>query len=184
MPRWPLIASAAVVLGALSGAAAYQHVAPRQDERNGEWQEIAWPFPRDGWPAGKAFRCGVAACGAEVEVYVRPKVGFCNCDRGVADDEEVDRVADLDLLSEHFAPRAPGDVVRIADMPGRIRAYDLKMSGGLRHAAIGIAVSHRCDLLVAVVHGRGDVPEMRRAALDFLATREMTRWAMAAMEGR
>jgi hypothetical protein len=184
MRRWPVIASAIVALGALSGAAAYQHVAPRQDERTGAWQEIAWPFPRDGWPAGKAFRCGVAACGTEVEVYVRPKIGFCNCDRGVADDDEVDRVADLDLLSEHFAPRAPGDVVRIADMPGRIRAYDLKMSGGLRHAAIGVAVSRRCDLLVAVVHGRGDVSEMRRAALDFLATREMTRWATAAMEGR
>ena len=72
------------------------------------WQEIAWPFPRDGWPAGKAFRCGVAACGGEVELYVRPKMGFCNCDRGVADDDEVDRVADLDLMSEHFAPLAPG----------------------------------------------------------------------------
>ena len=69
-------------------------------------------------------------------------------------------------------------------MAGRIRTYDLKMSGGLRHTAIGVAVSRRCDLLVAVAHGRGDVPEMRRAALDFLATREMTRWAMAAMEGR
>ena len=99
---------------------------------NGGWQEIAWPFPRDGWPAGKAFRCGVAACGGEVELYVRPKMGFCNCDRGVADDDEVDRVADLDLMSEHFAPLAPGDVVRVADMPGRIRAYDLKMSDGLR----------------------------------------------------
>jgi hypothetical protein len=184
MPRWPAIALAIVALGALSGAAAYQHVAPRQNERTGAWQEIAWPFPRDGWPAGKAFRCGVAACGAEVEVYVRSKMGFCNCDRGVADDDEVDRVADLDLLSEHFVPRAPGDVVRIADMPGRIRAYDLKMSGGSRHTAIGVAVSRRCDLLVAVAHGRGDAPEMRRAALDFLATSEMTRWAMAAMEGR
>ena len=183
MHRWPVIASAIVALGALSGAAAYQHVAPRQDERTGAWREIAWPFPRDGWPAGNAFRCGVA-CGAEVEVYVRPKLGFCNCDRGVADDDEVDRVADLDLLSEHFAPRAPGDVVRIADMPGRIRAYDLKMPGGLQHTAIGVALSRRCDLLVAVAHGRGDVSEMRRAALDFLATREMTRWAMAAMEGR
>jgi hypothetical protein len=189
MRRWPLIASAIVALGALSGAAAYQHAAPRQDEqkqgeRNGAWQEIAWPFPRDGWPAGKAFRCGVAACGGEVEVYVRPKIGFCNCDRGVADDDEVDRVADLDLLSERFAPVAPGDVVRIADMPGRIRAYDLKMSDGLRHAAFGIAVARRCDLLVAVAHGKGDAPEVRRAALDFLATGEMTRWVMAAMEGR
>jgi hypothetical protein len=184
MPRWPLIASAIVALGALSGAAAYQHVAPRQDEGRGAWQEIVWPFPRDGWPAGKAFRCGVAACGGEVEVYVRPKMGFCNCDRGVTDDDEVDRVADLDLLSERFAPIAPGDVVGIADMPGRIRAYDLKMSGSLRHTAIGIAVSRRCDLLVAVAHGKGDAPEMRRAALAFLATGEMTRWMTAAMEGR
>jgi hypothetical protein len=54
----------------------------------------------------------------------------------------------------------------------------------LRHTAIGVAVSRRCDLLVAVAHGRHDAPEMRRAALDFLATSEMTRWAMAAMEGR
>jgi hypothetical protein len=184
MPRWPLIASAVVVLGALSGAAAYQHAGPRQDERNGEWQEIAWPFPRDGWPAGKAFRCGAAACGSEVEVYVRPKMGFCNCDRGVADDDEVDRVADLDLMSERFAPLAPGDVIRIADMPGRIRAYDLNMSDGLRHSAIGVAVSRRCDLLVAVAHGKGEASEVRRAALDFLARSEMTRWAMAAMEGR
>ena len=184
MSRWPLIVSAAVALGALSGAAAYQHVAPRHHERNGGWQEIAWPFPRDGWPAGNAFRCGAAACGGEVEVYVRPKMGFCNCDRGVADDDEVDRVADLDLMSERFAPIAPGDAVRIADMPGRIRAYDLTMSDGLRHTAVGVAVSRRCDLLVAVAHSKGDAPEMRRAALDFLATREMTRWVMAAMEGR
>ena len=31
------------------------------------WREIAWPFPRDGWPAGRAFRCDAAACGDEVE---------------------------------------------------------------------------------------------------------------------
>jgi hypothetical protein len=184
MPRWPLIASAMVALGALSGAAAYQHAGPRQHERNGGWQEIAWPFPRDGWPAGKAFRCGVAACGGEVELYVRPKIGFCNCDRGVADDDEIDRVADLDLLSERFAPIAPGDVVGVADMPGRIRAYDLTMSDGSRHVAYGVAVARRCDLLVAVAHGKGASPELRRAALEFLATREMTRWVMAAMEGR
>jgi hypothetical protein len=184
MRRWPLIASAIVALGALSGAAAYQQVTPRHHERKGAWQEIAWPFPRDGWPAGKAFRCGAAACGGEMELYLRPKIGFCNCDRGVADDDEVDRVADLDLMSEHFAPLAPGQMVRLADMQGRIRAYDLKLSGGLRHTAIGVAVSRRCDLLVAVAHGRGDAPELRRAALDFLTTSKMAGWMMAAMEGR
>jgi len=177
MRRWLVIVVGVVALGALSSGAAYEHAG----QRPGDWQEIAWPFPRDGWPAGKAFRCGAAACGGEAELYVRPKMGFCNCDRGVADDDEVDRIADLDLLSQQFTPRAPGDVVRIADMPGRIRAYDLKMSGGLRHTAIGVAVSRRCDLLVAVAHGKVDTPELRRAALDFLARTEMTRWMVAAM---
>ncbi|MDE5453279.1 hypothetical protein GWE18_10445 [Bradyrhizobium sp. CSA112] len=184
MRRWPVISFAVVALGALSGAAAYQHAAPRQHEGNGAWQEIAWPFPRDGWPAGKAFRCRAAACGGEVELYVRPKMGFCNCDRGVADDDEVDRVADLDLMSQHFAALAPGQTVRLGDMPGRIRAYDLKMPNGSPHIAVGVAVSRRCDLLVALAHGRADAPEMRRAALAFLASSEMTRWMTAAMEGR
>lgn len=179
--RWPLMVSAVVVLGALSGAAAYQRAGLHREEA---WQEIAWPFPRDGWPAGKAFRCSTAACGGDVQVYVRPKIGFCNCDRGVADDDEVDRVADLDLLSEHFTPRAPGDVVAIADLPGRMRGYDVKMSDGSRRAAIGIAVARRCDLLVAVAHAKSDTPEMRHAALDFLARSETTRWAMAALDGR
>src|SRR5437763_8111850 len=176
MRRWPAVAAAIVAIGALSAAAAYQHAGSKA----GDWQEIAWPFPRDGWPAGRAFRCAADSCGGEVELYVRPKMGFCNCDRGVADDDEVDRVADLDLMSEHFAPLAPGQMVQLADMPGRIRAYDLKMSDGSRHTAVGVAVSRRCDLLVAAAHSKGDAPEMRRAALDFLARSEMTRWVMTA----
>src|SRR5438477_4856167 len=153
MSRWPLIVSATVALGALSGAAAYQHAGPRHHERNGGWQEIAWPFPRDGWPAGKAFRCGAAACGGEVELYVRPKMGFCNCDRGVADDDEVDRVSDLDLISPRFVPLQSGEPIRVAGMPGRLRAYELQMPDEARHVAIGIAVSHRCALFVAVAQG-------------------------------
>jgi len=172
--RWLVIAAGIFALGTLSGGAAYQRAAPGV----GAWQEIAWPFPRDGWPAGKAFRSG------EVEVYVRPKIGFCNCDTGVADDEEVDRVADLDLISEHFAPLEAGRVVRIADMPGRIRAYDLRMSDGSRHAAVGIAVSHRCDLLVAVAKGNGAATHIQRAALDFLDSTKMSEWMTATMEGR
>ena len=180
MRRALVIAIGIAALGALSGVAAYERAGPRA----GEWQEIAWPFPRDGWPAGKAFRCGAAACGEGVEVYVRPKIGFCNCDIGVADDDEVDRVADLDLITPRFAPREAGTVVRIAEMPGRIRAYDLTMSDGMRSAAVGIAVSRRCDLLVAVAQGKGDAPMVQRAALTFLATEKMTNWMAAAMDGR
>jgi hypothetical protein len=180
MRAWTIIVGAALAFGALSGGAAYENAKPRA----GDWQEIAWPFPRDGWPAGRAFRCGAVACGDEVEVYVRPKIGFCNCDSGVADDDEVDRVADLDLISERFAPLEPGRVIRLADMPGRIRAYDLRMSDGARHAAIGIAVSRRCDLLVAVAQGKGNAPAVERAALEFLGARETARWMIAAMQGR
>jgi len=180
MRAWPMIAIAALTVGALSGGAAYENARPR----TGVWREIAWPFPRDGWPAGRAFRCGAASCGDEIEVYVRPKIGFCNCDSGVADDDEVDRVADLDLMSPRFVPLKAGDVVRVADMPGRLRSYDLKMPTGVQHAAVGIAVSRRCDLLVAVAQGTGEAPRVQQVALEFLASADMTRWMTAAMDGR
>jgi hypothetical protein len=180
MRNWPAMTVAVLALGALSGVAAYERAAPGA----GDWREIAWPFPRDGWPAGRAFRCNAAACGGEVEVYVRPKIGFCNCDRGVADDDEVDRVADLDLMSERFVPREAGSVIRVADMPGRIRGYDLNMPNGSRRTAVGIAVSRRCDLMVAVAQGSGEVAEVRRAALEYLASPDMARWMTAAMDGR
>ncbi len=174
MRRALIIVAGIVALGALSGGAAYE----RAGSVSGEWREIAWPFPRDGWPAGKAFR------GGEVEVYVRPKIGFCNCDTGVADDDEVDRVADLDLISEHFAPLQPGKPVGIAGMAGRMRPYELAMADGSRHTAVGIAVSHRCDLMVAVAKGSGNATAVQRAALAFLGSMKMSNWMTAAMEGR
>jgi hypothetical protein len=174
MRRALVIAIGVVALGALSGGAAYERARPQ----TGEWQEIAWPFPRDGWPAGKAFRSG------DTEVYVRPKIGFCNCEVGVADDDEVDRVADLDLMSERFVPLETGKPVRVADMQGRIRPYELRMSDGSRHTAVGIAVSHRCDLMIAVARGGSDAEGLQRAALAFLARDEMTRWVIASMEGK
>jgi hypothetical protein len=178
--RKRLLIACAIAVGALTGAAGYQHA--RSDVEG--WREIAWPFPRDGWPAGRAFRCDTAACGGEVELYVRPKIGFCNCDSGVADDDEVDRVADLDLISPRFVPLEAGKVTRIAEMKGRLRTYDLDMSDGSRHAAVGIAVSHRCDLLVAVAQGDGEASGVQRVALDFLASGDMARWMIAAMDGR
>src|SRR4030088_394048 len=179
MRKLSLIAFA-IAICALSGVAAYVGARPAV----AGWQEIAWPFPRDGWPAGRAFRCDAALCGGEIELYVRPKIGFCNCDSGVADDDEVDRVADLDLISERFLPLEPGKAIRIADMPGGLRSYDLNMADGSRHAAVGIAVSRRCDLLVAVAQGEGTVPEGQRVALEFLGSGNMVQWMASAMEGR
>src|SRR5487761_2072313 len=177
--RGLLITAFAAAIFAASGVAGDQHVGAARDG----WREIAWPFPRDGWPAGRAFRCEAQVCGGEVEVYARLKFGFCNSDTGVADDDEVDRVADLDLMSERFVPLEAGKPIRVADMQGRIRAYDLHLAGGARHTAIGIAVSRGCDLMVAVAQGAGAAPAVQRVALDFLASDDITHWMLAAMDG-
>ena len=176
-----LLIAAAAVIATLSGVAAYQHEQARPG--GAQWREIAWPFPRDGWRAGRAFLCDAAACGADVELYVRPKIGFCNCDSGVADDDEVDRVADLDLMSDRFVPREAGQVIELDGMSGRSRSYDLRMAGGSRLIAVGFALSRRCDLLVAVVQGDGSAAGAQRAALDFLGSDTMAHWMMAALDG-
>ena len=49
------------------------------------WTEAAWPFPIDQWGQGWAFQCKAADCGIDVNLYLRPKIGFCNCQTGVAD---------------------------------------------------------------------------------------------------
>jgi hypothetical protein len=190
MRRWLAILIAALTFGGLSGGAAYQKVQPQaagargseEASRGTAWHEIAWPFPRDGWPAGRAFHCDAAECGATVELYVRPKIGFCNCDTGVADDDEVDRVADLDLMSARFVPLAAGDVVKVAGLTGRSRGYDLQMADGSKRTAVGFALSRRCDLMVAVVQGEGPAPAVRQAAESFLNSKPMVHWMMSELD--
>jgi hypothetical protein len=184
MRRWLIILIGALTFGAVSGVAAYHKVRAQEGSATGaQWREIAWPYPRDAWPVGRAFRCEASVCGSAVEVYVRPKIGFCNCDTGVADDDEVDRVADLDLISERFSPREAGRVVHLADLSGRARNYEFKRSDGSNRSAIGIALSHHCDLLVAVAQGEHTTPDLQRIALTFLASDEMHRWMMASLGG-
>jgi hypothetical protein len=57
------------------------------------------------------------------------------------------------------------------------------MADGSRHSAVGIAVSRRCDLLVAVAQGKGKAPEIQRVALDFLALDAVTQWVTSALDG-
>ena len=185
MRRWLIILIGALTFGAVSGVAAYHKVRTQEESATGaHWREIAWPYPRDAWPAGRAFRCDASACGATVEIYARPKIGFCNCGAGVADDDEVDRVADLDLISERFSPREAGRVVHLADLSGRARDYELKMSDGSKNGATGIALSHHCDLLVAVAQGEHTSPDLQRIALTFLGSDEMHQWMVASLGGR
>jgi hypothetical protein len=178
------LAALVLVATAFSSVAAVHFTSPRGGGM-AQWREISWPFPRDGWPAGRAFRC--ESCGGGfggVELYVRPKIGFCNCTTGVADDDEVDRVADLDLISSQFKPREAGRAVRVGDLSGRSRVYDLAMPDGAHHAAVGIALSRRCDLLVAVAQGNAAAADLQRVAFDTLGSREVNHWMTAALGER
>jgi hypothetical protein len=185
----PLLMIALLAISAVWAVAVFQAVQSRAERRQDlgasrlGWREIAWPFPRDGWPAGRAFRCQNASCVEGSEIYVRAKIGFCNCDTGVADDDEVDRVTDLDLINPRFKASAPGRVVRVADLAGRSRSYDLDFADG-RRGAIGFALSHRCNLMVAVVQGRAVDPLLQQAAQQFLVSPDMQRWMMAAVGGK
>lgn len=142
------------------------------------WKPIRWPFPRDAWPPGRAWR------NQDLEVYVRPKLGFCsNCDTGVVEDSEVDRVTDLDLLDPQFTPVQPGKRIRITDLFGRARLYKLTKDGSPRFAE-GIAVNYKCDLVVAVVIGKVDDEATRKSAHQFLESNTVQVWLNQQLEGR
>ena len=87
------------------------------------WTEVKWPFLLDQWGLGKAFVCMPADCGSKVDVYVRPKIGFCNCSTGVSDDAELERIGDTDLVSPEIRPLGPARPVKVGWMEGLLRAY-------------------------------------------------------------
>src|SRR6267142_3252553 len=86
------------------------------------WTEAQWPFPMDEWGQGKAFQCRAADCGVEANLYIRAKIGFCNCATGVSDDEELDRLTDFRLMGDKPAALSAGSAISVAWMKGRSRA--------------------------------------------------------------
>jgi hypothetical protein len=147
--------------------------------RDVAWRESKWPFPVDQWGTGRAYLCPTATCGAELNLYLRAKVGFCNCDTGVADDAEVDRVADVELLGDRYAPAGEGRPVTIGWMKGRSRAYSLETSRGARRV-LAIAFNDKCDVVVATVVAERALPVgTDDAALAFLNGNQVLQWAKA-----
>src|SRR5258708_2425483 len=98
-----VIALGAGLAGLLVGDAATVGIT-RPDAKSAPpvWSEVKWPFLLDQWGTVRAFRCAADDCGVEVSLYLRPKIGFCNCVTGVSDDEELDRVGDLEIFSDRF----------------------------------------------------------------------------------
>ncbi len=142
--------------------------------------EVKWPFLIDQWGLGRAFACKAADCGLEVTLYLRAKVGFCNCTTGVADDEEVERVSDLNLFGTTSQGRASGAPVSVGWMKGRSRAFVVVGGGQPPRFATTIALNNKCDAIVAtVVANRSLSPDIERAAVEFLGSAPLLGWAKA-----
>ena len=127
MRTWITAAVAAALVAGIGGFAIFLAAKPPDTPiasgREPVWTEAAWPFPIDQWGQGWAYQCKAADCGVEVTLYLRPKIGFCNCQTGVADDEELDRVSDIDLVGDEKSALAPGQPITVHWMKGRSRSY-------------------------------------------------------------
>jgi hypothetical protein len=132
------------------------------------WTEVTWPFPIDQWGGGWAFQCKAADCGIDVSLYLRPKIGFCNCETGVADDEELDRVGDVDLVGSERSARGPGRPVTAQWTKGRSRSRGYTVGGPSGKSVLSLAFNSRCDVVVATVVAADDPAAQEEAVLEFL----------------
>jgi hypothetical protein len=178
-----VLAVAAFALGGLVGA--YALLAERPVERGAvagalhpAWSETQWPFPMDQWGKGKAFRCKAGDCGTEVTVYLRAKIGFCNCTTGVADDEELDRISDYDLLGGKLSAQGAGREIKVGWMKGRSRAFAVDGTPPTARSALSVGFNDRCDAIVATaVHGHDRATAIEPFVLEFLNSRTVIGWA-------
>ena len=179
-----IAAALGLSLGALAGLSAFfawpmlvssEALTPPSHPK---FAEVRWPFPVDEWGAGKAYRCGAADCGVEVNVYVRAKIGFCNCTTGVSDDNELDRLSDFNLMGDKPAVLGPGHEIKIAWMKGRSRAYSVVEPYRAPGSVLAIAFNDRCDAIVATATVAHDRPAtIEPSVIDLLNSEAVVHWA-------
>jgi hypothetical protein len=180
-----VIALGAGLVGLLASDAVTVGIGLRAPERadaaaQPAFVETKWPFPRDMWGDGRAFRCAAADCGVEVNLYLRPKIGFCNCDTGVADEAELDRVSDLELYSPKFVGLKPGNTIEVGWMRGLSRIYRVDIPYDTTREILAMAFNNQCDVMVATVAAPLDhLPRAEQHVLAFLNREPMLEWARA-----
>jgi hypothetical protein len=153
--------------------------APVQAQR-ALWVDEKWPFPIDQWGTGLAFRCGAEDCGSEMHLYLRAKIGFCRCATGVSDDDEIDRVGDLELIGPDYKPLAPGHAVTAGIMSGRARLFAVERPLRGAKRILTIALANKCDAIVATIAPGPDTEAIQETnALDFLRSAGVQHWVEA-----
>jgi hypothetical protein len=177
--------AAAVLMAAIGGTAAFLAAKPPTDahrtssHHTAVWSAAAWPFPIDQWGQGWAYQCKAADCGIDVNLYLRPKIGFCNCQTGVADDQELDRVSDVDLFGSERSALGPGRPITVHEMKGRSRGY--RVGAASAKSVLSLAFNNRCDVVVATVVAGDESVLQEQAVLEFLNGDLMLHWAEAVL---
>jgi hypothetical protein len=179
-----IAAVAGLALGALVGAAAiFGWPMPGRNAAvatpdHAVFSEVAWPYPTDEWGQGKAFRCDATHCGVEVNLFIRAKIGFCNCKTGVSDDDELDRLSDFHLMGEKLSVLGPGHPINVAWMKGRSRAWAVSGPYQGRNSALAVAFNDRCDAIVATAVVAQDRPTaIEPGIIAFLNSKTVMHWA-------
>jgi hypothetical protein len=176
--------AAALLIAGFGGTAVFLAAKPpaethRMSSPKGPvWTEATWPFPIDQWGQGWAYQCKAVDCGTDVNLYLRPKIGFCNCQTGVADDEELDRVSDVDLVGSESSALGPGRPITVHAMKGRSRGYavDVPWAKSAK-AVLSLAFNNRCDVIVATVVAGDEPAAQEQAVLEFLNGDLVLHWA-------
>lgn len=125
---------------------------------------------------GRAFQCKAADCGSELNLFLRAKIGFCNCAIGVADDDDLDRVGDVGLIDSSVL--GAGRPIGVHWMKGRSRGYVVGGRGALAKSVLSIAFNDRCDVIVATATvGSDERAAHEGAVLEFLNSDLVSGWA-------
>jgi hypothetical protein len=176
-----VVAIAVLLAGGIGGALLFNLSGATEGARaepQPVWNEGPWPFPMDQWGKGKAYTCKAADCGTDVTVYIRAKIGFCNCATGVADDEELDRISDFELFGNQLTAQAPGQPVTVAWMKGRSRPFAIGGRQRFGKSALSIGINDRCDAIVATaVSAQNQPAAIEATVLAFLNSSTVLRWA-------
>jgi hypothetical protein len=176
------ILTAVALVAAIGGYAVtvfMEHVHRTSSRDRPVWTETTWPFAIDQWGMGWAFQCKAVDCGTQVNLYLRPKIGFCNCQTGVADDAELERVSDTDLIASERSAVGPGRPITVHWMRGRSRGY--KVGASSAKSVLSLAFNNRCDAIVATVVAGDTAVTQEQAVLEFLNGDMMRQWAEAAL---
>jgi hypothetical protein len=142
------------------------------------WRETAWPFLRDQWGKGRAWLCEGPGCGAGARLYVRSKVGFCDCFNHVDDDDDIDRLADFDLIgNDRVVPLGAGRKLTVANNPARSRTFRLEGTGRAKQV-LAVVVAVDCGARVTIlVSSRDGTPQIEAAVVAVVGDQDLLRVA-------